>query len=94
MDIIRHKATTRDLPPPDNWQPDIDGECEPLPVVEQIDEYDNPVMVSFWKPSSQELDDLVNGHAIALIIHAATPDEHPVVAISTSAAPIKDIQDV
>jgi hypothetical protein len=68
---------------PENWDEATQGKCEELSVA--VDEAG--YLVSWWKPSPEELERLNRGHAVTLSIGQMV---HPVVALGTSEHPIPD----
>lgn len=79
MDIVNHSLCTRVLEAPaDMPEPD----CGKLPVAEFNDRYGN-WMVSFWKPSKEEIAELAEGGTITLYVRADTDEAHPVVGLAT-----------
>ncbi len=79
MEILHLSNCTRVIGAPDDIK---DGSCSGLPV----QEYENELgrwCISFWKPSEEEVAQLVNGGVVCLHTRASGR-QHPVVAIGTA----------
>lgn len=81
MEILKSKHATRELGKPKDWDDEINGKCDSLPIIDiQSEGYVN-VMVSLWKPSPKELEMLMSNGHIELWVYG---DLHPVVGISVN----------
>lgn len=78
MDIIRHESTTRELGAPKTWD-QTESECVTLPIVDVPTPQGN-AMISFWKPSHEELAELNANGVIELWVFGK--NHHPVVSIA------------
>lgn len=76
MNHIRHPATTRVLGAPADWN-QSELACDALAIVDQTVE-GQPVMVSFWRPTAEEIAQLAAGGTVSLWIYG---NRHPVVAM-------------
>lgn len=83
MDVVQIKDASRRIGAPIDWDPSIHGHCGVLPV---IDDRINGInfMVSFWRPTKEEIEALQNGAVLQLHVAGAV---HPVVAMAVSEAP-------
>ena len=72
MHIVHHPRCTDDI---------HDESRAGLPVMRQTDAH-GEWLVSFWKPSAEELESLVTGGGVELHINAVT-QQHPVVSVAT-----------
>lgn len=77
-------GATRVLGAPKGWNRDRDGECEGLPIREARLESGQPVMISAWKPTPDELDRLNRGAAVELAVCGIV---HPPVSMSVGEVP-------
>jgi hypothetical protein len=66
------------MKPPVNWEEEKNGQCGDLQIHDGWDDRGNPVMISAWKPTPEELDKLRQGKPVMLMIHGRN---HPVVAV-------------
>lgn len=83
MDIVNHILCNRDLGKPVNWDETKQGACAPLPIQDWVEPNTRQrFMISYWKPSADELAELVAGKAIILGVHGIT---HPVVFVGVEA---------
>jgi hypothetical protein len=68
---------SRPLGAPKDWDPQLDGQCGVLPVVDAVDERSGfNFMYSVWRPTAEELAELSAGGALRLGIMGKV---HPVV---------------
>lgn len=81
MDIVRLKNPTRILGAPQNWDHEKSGPCGALPIIDQPDASGLNFMVSFWRPTAEEIEALQRGATIQLHIEGFI---HPVVAMAVS----------
>ncbi len=78
MHIVHHPLCTSTLAVPDQTQEESRSK---LPVMHQVDAHGQSI-VSFWKPSAEELESLITGGGIALHIRALA-HQHPAVSVAT-----------
>lgn len=78
MEIKRIEGATRTLGAPHDWDVEKQGKCYGLPILDAV-VLGDPVMVSAWEPSPDELAMLLRGETIKLWIYGTS---HPVVALS------------
>ncbi len=86
MQILKPTQTTRIFGAPADWSENELGECLALPIVDVIidENPQNLAMVSFWKPTPEELALLnSNGH-LELWIYGNQEQAHPVVALTVN----------
>lgn len=77
MKIVRINNFTRDLGAPHEW-PQENVSCDSLPIIDtELNAI--PFMVSFWKPTKEELEYLNSGGSVQLWIAGR---EHPVVLVA------------
>jgi hypothetical protein len=69
---------TRNLGAPAGWDPDRDGHCVHLPI-QDLETAAGPAMQSVWLPTPEELDRLIGGAPITLMIYGRA---HPPVMVS------------
>jgi hypothetical protein len=81
VEILKSKHTTRELGKPKDWDDEINGKCDSLPIIDIQAEGCASVMVSLWKPSPKELEMLMSNGHIELWVYG---DSHPVVAVSVN----------
>lgn len=67
MNIFQHRACNDVLAPPRG-----DGDCRPLPILRMQDTDGSPVVISFWKPTPEELQLLQAGAVVGLHIWGST----------------------
>ena len=79
MLIRRIMGATRFLGAPPNWNPETDGHCGTLPVLDTQDDKGNRWMISAWEPTPEEIAALAAGAPIYLHIAGVA---HPVVGMS------------
>jgi hypothetical protein len=75
-------GATRNFGAPEGWSEETHIPCETLAVCDLTDDFGHPVMVSSWKPTSEELALLNNGAEIHLNIWGIA---HPPVALMVAA---------
>lgn len=80
------EGATRVLGAPLGWNAQMNGECIGLPIREARLESGQPVMISAWKPTREELDRLLAGAAIELGVCGVV---HPPVSMGVGPAPAK-----
>jgi hypothetical protein len=85
MKFIQHPSNNCVLGAPKAWDHQA-IECHALPIT-RSDANGCPVMVSFWRPSADELADLAAGGAVALWIYGSA---HPPVSLQVE--PLADGQ--
>lgn len=78
MEIKRIEGATRTLGAPTDWQEDESGKCYGLPVRDVVTKDGVNWMVSAWEPSPAELQAMINGESIKLMIQGTS---HPVVSL-------------
>lgn len=83
MDVVQIKNPTRTFGKPRNWDTKTQGPCGALPIID-LPEHGVNFMVSFWRPTKEELERLQSGDVIQLYVQG---NVHPVVAMATSIAP-------
>lgn len=77
MNPINHPNCHRDLAKPPSWDNAKHGECVTLPI--EVVEIDNlQFMVSYWRPTPDEIAAITSGAAVKLGIQGRT---HPVVML-------------
>lgn len=83
MDIVQVKNPSRIFGKPRTWNEKTQGSCGSLPIIDQAHS-GTRFMVSFWRPTKEELELLQNGGVIQLHVEGYI---HPVVAMAVSEAP-------
>lgn len=73
----RIAGATRYLGAPKGWEPDKDGDCSHLAILD-VETNGTPVMVSAWEPTPAELAALNNGAPVYLQVRGSS---HPPVNI-------------
>jgi hypothetical protein len=76
MNHTTHPSNTRRIGAPIGWD-QSQVPCDALAVTDQVVEGE-PVMVSFWRPTAEELAQLAAGGTVSLWIYGS---QHPVVAM-------------
>lgn len=82
MRFTQHPSNNKVLGAPQGWD-QAELPCGALPVTMALDQ-GLPVMISFWRPTDEEILQLARGGLVALFIHGTT---HPVVAMAVEAKP-------
>ena len=77
-------GATRVLGAPRGWNPEKDGPCGGLPILETLTAHGQKCMVSAWIPTPEELERLNAGAAIELCVMGIV---HPPVGMSIGAVP-------
>ncbi len=57
---------TRALGAPKDWDPDRDGYCGTLPIIDMRNDQNLPVMISAWEPTPREIEAMQAGAAVYL----------------------------
>ena len=86
MNPIDRKDASRRMTPPKDWNEDADGPCGVLAIADVAGGDGMNWMESLWKPTPEEIDALVAGHPVILMIGGWA---HPVVSISVAASPME-----
>lgn len=81
MEMIKLPGMNRELGAPKDWDAEKDGPCGSLPVFAEVSN-GTMRMTSAWKPSAEELDALLRGGVVALVIYGTL---HPPIAVGTFA---------
>lgn len=76
MDIFQHPLCTESIGAPSDME-----DCQPLPVATYVDG-DGKWTVSFWKPTPEDIKNLLANGSIALFVRASGR-QHPVVSVTT-----------
>lgn len=76
MDFVPHPSNNLLLGAPADWDHSTTP-CGALPAT-RTEHEGNPVIVSFWKPTAEELHQLQAGATVALWVYGTS---HPVVAV-------------
>lgn len=84
MEIIKLPGMNRELAPPKDWDAEKDGECGTLPVFAEVVN-GGMTMTSAWKPSEEELNELVKGGVVAMVIYGTM---HPPIALGVFPADV------
>lgn len=73
MQALKFEGANKLYGEPKNWDPERDGECYSLPVkqVEVAGGYS--LMISVWKPTAEELQQLIAGHSVVLTCVGSQP---------------------
>lgn len=74
----RIEGATRYLGAPPNWQPEANGECSHLAIVDTKLDGGMPVMISAWEPTPAELEAMLAGAPVYLQVCGSV---HPPVCI-------------
>jgi hypothetical protein len=82
MLIGRITGATRYLAPPDGWDTEKNGGCSSLAIAD-IQQGDNNVMVSAWKPTPAEIAALLRGESVYLYVWGTN---HPPVYVGVAGA--------
>lgn len=69
---------TRALGAPRGWNPQTDGKCSVLPILDHVDQHGNASMISCWEPTPAELEALNNG---GLVFLRVLGEVHPPVGL-------------
>lgn len=81
MNPFNHINCHRDFGKPKNWDETKNGKCETLPIMEWTDPISKlQFMVSYWKPSEEEIQQILDGKCIVLGVNGRI---HPVVFVGT-----------
>lgn len=62
----RIAGATRYLGAPKGWEPDKDGDCSHLAILDIADGRGPPVMLSAWEPTPAEIETIQNGASVYL----------------------------
>lgn len=81
----RIEGATRYLGAPRNWNPEQDGECSHLAIMDVQTEHGGNVMISAWEPTPAEIAALVNGAPLYLQVVGTA---HPPVAVWVQPVPV------
>lgn len=81
MNIGKIEGFTRELGKPKDWDDEKQGICHALPIRDCIDAEGNPLMVSAWQPTPEEIEAIVNGEPILLFVFGTEEHAHPVVSV-------------
>lgn len=74
-------GATRTLGKPANWDDERDGKCSGLPILDAQLPDGQPVMISAWHPTPEDLRVLQAGGALYLWVYGRA---HPVVSLGTT----------
>lgn len=78
----RIAGATRYLGAPKGWEPESDGDCSHLAILDVPSE-GSPVMISAWEPTPKEVEAIVAGQPIYLQVRGTA---HPPVMLWVEAA--------
>jgi hypothetical protein len=67
-----HPSTTRVLKPPKDWNHEAMGVCDDLAITDTQTPHGLPQILSFWRPTTEELQLLQSGGAIVMSIIAVS----------------------
>lgn len=89
--LIKHiYGSTRVLGAPVNWDEKETGtKCIGLPIRDMVTEGRQPVMVSAWEPTEDELKAMAKGATVYLYVWGRS---HPPVMILVDTAEVKDVK--
>jgi hypothetical protein len=85
MDFVSHPSNNLLLGAPSDWDQSKTS-CGALPAT-RMEVDGNPVIVSFWKPTADELQQLQAGGTVALWVYGTS---HPVVAVGVEPAAVEE----
>lgn len=74
----RIEGATRYLGAPADWNPDTDGDCSHLAIVDTRMDGGMPVMISAWEPTPAEIERMATGKPVYLQVCGTA---HPPVAV-------------
>lgn len=83
MLIAAIAGATRRLGAPKDWNEEAQGQCMGLPILDTTDAHGNPVMVSAWQPTPDELRALNAGAPVYLWVYSVG---HPPVMLTVDGA--------
>lgn len=73
MYFVENEFTTRRLKAPPDWDEEKNGKCDTLPITDAVHN-GLPCVMSFWKPTAEELAHLnANGQLMLQIVGKSMP---------------------